>query len=62
MLTKPYAGQKVQLKSGGPIMTVGTVCMSAYLPRDYLATCSWFDSNKLDRGDFLAACLNEVRQ
>ena len=38
-------GDEVQLKSGGPIMTIESI-------KDLWATCVWFDKNDIKSGDF----------
>ncbi len=47
-------GDLAQLKSGGPVMTVGEVNMV-----HERATCSWFSGSKCETNDFKLAMLQE---
>lgn len=59
MTQKRYqVGDVVELKSGGPVMTV-TDLMAGY-PDD--ANCSWFSGDKLEQGAFPMAALREVEK
>lgn len=49
------AGDTVQLKSGGPVMTVDQVAERA--GGGMAAWCQWFEKNKLERGTFLLTSL-----
>ncbi|MCX4170686.1 MULTISPECIES: YodC family protein [Paraburkholderia] len=56
MATKFKIGDIVQLKSGGPEMTVNDI------PREYsdYYICQWFAGKKLESGNFNAASLKLV--
>jgi uncharacterized protein YodC (DUF2158 family) len=60
MTQKRYqVGDRVELKSGGPIMTV-TDLMDSF-PDD--CNCSWFNGeNKLEQGAFKMAALKEAEE
>jgi uncharacterized protein YodC (DUF2158 family) len=50
-------GDTVELKSGGPLMTVSQIFRSTVLGQEYkgsqdMATCTWFDGKDLKNGDF----------
>jgi uncharacterized protein YodC (DUF2158 family) len=47
-------GDTVQLKSGGPIMTVEE------LGSDNYVCCLWFEKSKMERGNFPAATLTNA--
>ena len=58
MSTSFNPGDVVQLKSGGPVMTVGPVKPG---PSGQLVTVSWFtESGKLEHSRFLAEALKKV--
>jgi uncharacterized protein YodC (DUF2158 family) len=46
-------GENVQLKSGGPVMTIDSMDETE-------AICQWFDGNKLQRGTFALAALRRA--
>jgi len=48
-------GSVVQLKSGGPFMTVEN-----YVPTRDTHLCTWFHDNKLERAEINAAALQKV--
>ena len=47
------AGDTVQLKSGGPLMTVEKIT-------NQTASCQWFDDKNLKEAEFLVSSLKEV--
>ncbi len=47
-------GDTVQLKSGGPIMTV------EHIDEDNYASCVWFEKSDLKRNAFAAAVLSKA--
>lgn len=51
-------GDKVQLKSGGPVMTVDTVMSGQYQTGKYL--CQWFSGSTLKSGYFQHDALKPV--
>jgi uncharacterized protein YodC (DUF2158 family) len=53
-MDKLEIGDVVQLKSGGPKMTV------EYLPDDLFIKCVWFVRSTLYRGEFKRDLLNKV--
>ena len=48
-------GDEVQLKSGGPIMTIEKILGN-------IATCVWFDKNDLKRGAFQLETLKPYQE
>ncbi|GAB3767228.1 YodC family protein [Spirosoma pomorum] len=56
-MSKFNLGDLVQLKSGGPAMTIGS-CKTDFVEQGSLEkvgqiwTCQWFDGNTLSKGDF----------
>jgi len=58
MLAKPYPGQQVRLKSGGPVMTVGSVIFDH--DNQWLVKCSWFYNMTMMREYFFASQLDVV--
>ena len=48
------AGQSVQLKSGGPKMTVDSIAYNGYIQ------CTWFDDSELKSARFSPGSLNPV--
>ena len=58
MANEIKAGDVVQLKSGGPKMTVTDVALSNGV---MTAWCSWFDGNKNQSGTFPVVSLKHVK-
>lgn len=59
MTKKPKVGQVVQLRSGGPAMTVSD--LEVYAHPDHVE-CQWFGGRKLETGRFPIASLVEVKE
>jgi uncharacterized protein YodC (DUF2158 family) len=54
-------GQRVQLKSGGPVMTVESIFPDPYGAGGLMAHCVWFDkSERMQQGDFAVEMLTNV--
>jgi len=64
-LAAPFKeGDTVQLKSGGPVMTVATIQSGVYMGvEQHTVTCQWFDtSGVLKAGKFMSGQLVIERQ
>lgn len=57
MAAKFEDGTVVQLKSGGPLMTIDTY----YGDSDGIYLCKWFIDNKVQQGEFKEALLTEYK-
>ncbi|MBJ9570644.1 YodC family protein [Citrobacter braakii] len=59
-MSKYNRGDKVRLKSGGPVMTVHEVGVT--FPRQYAGNlrCQWFAGKKLEEGFFPDESLEDV--
>ena len=52
-------GDTVQLKSGGPLMTVSNVTEEAYMQYSKGdVSCTWFEGNTVKQATFKSAMLN----
>ena len=53
-------GERVELKSGGPVMTVQSIFPDPYGDRGQMAHCEWFDQNEnLKAHDFVVESLKK---
>lgn len=57
MAAKFEDGTVVQLKSGGPLMTIDT-----YYADGGIYLCQWFKDDKVQHAEFKEALLNEYKQ
>jgi uncharacterized protein YodC (DUF2158 family) len=55
MDNKFKVGDVVQLKSGGPLMTIASIGIAS--SQEQLASCIWFEGSKKNNGNFLASVL-----
>jgi len=65
-MKKPFTtGEQVQLKSGGPVMTVAGIHQNPLSPYDQTVghvICQWFSGKKIETGKFPAESLQQPEE